>query len=161
MKTTRNVHLRLALFGAAMVSLVGVSVGFADQGNGKGHGNGHGDEVVSQSPQPTPQSPQPAPKPKEEKGESDAGTASLEERHGVAGEITGVQGGVLTIETASGLEVKIKLTADTELRGTGHAEVELADLVVGLKVNVQGEPTEAEGDATLVASKVMVHLARD
>ena len=80
----------------------------------------------------------------------------------MSGDIVAIQGsgtdGVLTIETASGLVVKIKLTAETELRGTGHDDVAFADLEAGVKVNDQGEPTEAEGDATIVAHKVMAHL---
>ena len=163
------IQLRAALFAAGIATLVAVSSGFADQGNGNGHGNGRADEVTSQSPQPTPtsQSPQPTPNAQLSKPDAenkDGGEASLEERHGVSGENIAIAGsatdGTLTNETASGRVGKIKLNGDTELRGTGNDELAFADLAVGLKVNAQGEPTDADGDATIVANKLIVHVSK-
>jgi len=68
-------------------------------------------------------------------------------------------GDAFTIQTESGLSATIKVTADTEIKGEGNDDLTCADIAVGDRVNVQGEPTPAAGDATLVANQIVVHGA--
>jgi hypothetical protein len=97
------------------------------------------------------------------RAEHDEDGDSLEHRHGISGIVTAISGnatdGTLTIRTEDGVVAKIKVNAQTEIKGQGHDDPSFADIKVGDRVNVQGEPTATAGDATLVANHVIVHGA--
>ncbi|MDX1521590.1 MAG: DUF5666 domain-containing protein, partial [Anaerolineae bacterium] len=65
------------------------------------------------------------------------------------GEVTSIDGTSFTIQTRNGTEVTVQTNADTQYRTRGDAEVTFADIQVGGRVMVKGQPVEGAENTVL------------
>jgi len=85
-----------------------------------------------------------------------SGGPDAERFHGVAGEITAINGDTLTLKSLSGSTVQVKTTSSTQFRKDFQTEAKRSDFKVGDNIVVRGEPGN---DNQFVAQGIMLRPA--